>query len=98
MRGKSTTAERVWLQLVLLTLGGAVLAESGSGGGGIAVAVAVLIAIKGRWVIDHYMDMARANRALRRVLHGFVTLVPLMVLASAAFSPQIARLTASLLP
>lgn len=75
-------AERIWLLLVGLTGAGAWFAETGRPGWLLALAVAGLIALKGRLVIDHYMDMAGANRRLRRVLLLFVTIVPLMVLAS----------------
>jgi hypothetical protein len=75
-------AERIWLLLVGLTLAGAWLAETGHAGWPLTLVVAGLIAFKGRMVIDHYMEMRTANAPIRRVLYAFVTLVPLLVIAS----------------
>lgn len=86
-------AERIGFALIGLTAAGGWLAETGRTGWPLALVVAALIALKGRLVIDHYMEMRQANPRIRRVQHGFVTALPLMVLASQAWSPILARLT-----
>ncbi len=86
-------AELYWLLLVGLTLGSAWLGEAGRSGWPLTVFVAALIAIKGRVVIDHYMEMIGANTRVRRLLHSFVTIVPLMVLLSHGWSEVLRRLT-----
>lgn len=86
-------AERIWLLLLALTAAGAFFAEAGHSGWFLALVVAGLIAIKGRLVIDHYMEMTTANSRIRRVLHLFVTIVPLLVLLSHGWSDVIRRLT-----
>ena len=86
-------AEKTWLTLIGLTFVGALLAETGHSGWPLALTVAFLIAFKGRMVIDHYMEMRSANTRIRRVLKGFVTLVPLLVLASQGWGTVIRRLT-----
>lgn len=86
-------AEKIWLFLVGLTAAGAWLAETGHSSWPLALVVAGLIALKGRLVIDHYMEMTSANTRFRRVLHAFVTLVPLLVLFSHGWSDVIKRLT-----
>ncbi len=86
-------AERIWLLLLALTAAGAFFAETGHAGWFLALVVAGLIAVKGRLVIDHYMEMTTANSRIRRVLHLFVTIVPLLVLASHGWSDVIRRLT-----
>ncbi|MFN6961183.1 MAG: cytochrome C oxidase subunit IV family protein [Rhodocyclaceae bacterium] len=90
MSGK---AERTWLLLVALTLAGAWLAETGRAGWPLTLTVAGLIAVKGRMVIDRYMEITGANPRIRAVLHGFVTLVPLMVVFSHGWGDVIAHLT-----
>jgi len=79
-------AERIWLLLVGLTLAGAWLAETGHAGWPLTLMVASLIAVKGRLVIDHYMEMRSANTRIRRLLHAFVTVVPLLVLATLTYA------------
>lgn len=86
-------AEKVWLLLIGLTLTGALLAETGRAGWPLALVVAGLIALKGRLVIDHYMEMTRANARIRRLLYGYITLVPLLVLLSHGWGPALRRLT-----
>lgn len=86
-------AETIWLCLLGLTLMGAWLSENATHGTGLAGVVALLIALKGRLVIDYYMGMREANRRIRRVLYGFIVLVPLMVLISHFFGSTIARIT-----
>lgn len=86
-------AERIWLLLVSLTLTGAWLAETGRAGWPLTLVVAGLIAFKGRMVIDRYMEITGANPRIRAVLHGFVTLVPLLVIFSHGWGDVIKRLT-----
>jgi hypothetical protein len=74
--------ERIWLLLAGLTLGAAWLGESGHAGWPLTLTVAGLIGLKGRLVIDHYMEMTTANARIRRVLYAFTLLVPLLVILS----------------
>ncbi|OGT90697.1 MAG: hypothetical protein A2286_05600 [Gammaproteobacteria bacterium RIFOXYA12_FULL_61_12] len=83
-------AEKVWLLLLGLTLAGAWLAETGWP---LTLIVAGLIALKGRLVIDHYMEMTRASVRLRLVLYAFVIIVPLLVLLSHGWGDSIRRMT-----
>ena len=85
--------ERIWLLLLALTAAGAWLGETGGRGWALTLTVAFLIAVKGRLVIDHYMDMRHANRSIRRVLYAFVVVVPALVVLSHGFGDGIARLT-----
>lgn len=86
-------AERIWLLLLALTLAGAWLAETGHAGWPLTLVVAGLIAFKGRMVIDHYMEITGAHPRIRAVLHGFVTLLPLLVIFSHGWGHVIKRLT-----
>lgn len=86
-------AERIWLLLVGLTLGGFWLAETGQSSWALALVVAGLIAFKGRLVIDHYMEMTSANTRIRRVLHLFAIIVPVLVLLSHGWSDVLKQLT-----
>jgi hypothetical protein len=89
----AATPERIWLLLLGLTAAGAWLGETGGRGWVLTLTVAFLIAYKGRLVIDHYMGMREANRTIRRVLHAFVVVVPVLVLLNHGFGAVIARLT-----
>lgn len=86
-------AEYPWLVLIGLTLLGAWLAETGQAGWLLTLFVAGLIAVKGRLVIDHYMEITPAHPRIRRILHGFVTVVPLLVIFSHGWGDVVRRLT-----
>ncbi len=86
-------AEKIWLLLIGLTGAGAWLGETGHSSWTLAFVVAGLIALKGRLVIDHYMEMTSAKPRLRRVLYAFLAIVPTMVLVSHGWSDVLRRLT-----
>jgi hypothetical protein len=87
------TAEKTWLILVVLTLAGALLAETGHAGWPLALAVAGAIVVKGGLVIDQYMEMSRARASFRRILYVFAGIVSVMVLLTQGFSDVIERIT-----
>lgn len=72
--------EFFWALLLLLTLGGGWLGESGDPGLGLVLFVTVTIAIKGRIVVDHFMELKSANPTLRRLMRLYFYLIPLMTL------------------
>ncbi len=86
-------AEKIWLVLIGLTSAGAWFAETGEAGWPLTLIVAVLIAVKSRLVIDHYMEMIRANKRFRYVLYAFVAVVSLMVLLSHGWGEVIRNIT-----
>jgi ABC-type nickel/cobalt efflux system permease component RcnA len=87
------TAEKVWLALVGLTLAGAWLAERGEAGTPLTLVVAALIAVKGRAVIDCYMELRDANRTIRRILYAFNAAVATLVVVTHWCGDAIARFT-----
>lgn len=82
-----------WLLLVALTLGGAWLGERGEPGLGAAAFVAGVIAVKGRLVIDHFLELKQANVRIRRLMNLYFYVIPAMVIGIALFGDVIARLT-----
>lgn len=79
---RTRTIEIIWLSLVGLTLAGAWLAEDGRAGWPLTLSVAGLIALKGRLVVDHYMELATADRRIRWVLYAFLGILSLLVVLS----------------
>lgn len=86
-------AEKTWILLVSLTLGGAWLAETGRAGWSLAMVVASLIVFKGGMVIDRYMEMVNARAAFRYILYLFAGVIALMVLLTQGFAETIKYLT-----
>lgn len=86
-------AEKIWLLLVTLTGASTWLAETGHSSWALTLVVAGLIALKGRLVIDHYMEMSSANAKIRRVLYTFAGIVPVLVVLSHGWSDILKRIT-----
>lgn len=87
------TIDRLWLLLVALTLGGAVIGEAAEPGLAATLAIALSMAFKGRMVIDHFMGLKTANRTLRNLMRGYFYVIPLLTVLSYVFGDDIARLT-----
>ncbi len=82
-----------WLALAGLTLTGALLGEAGQPGFWVTLSVAVMMAVKGRLVIDHFLELGRAHRSIRKLVRLYAHVIPAMVVITYLFGPQIARLT-----
>lgn len=87
------TIDLLWLLLVALTLGGALLGETAEPGIGLALVVVLTMAIKGRVVVDHFMEMKSANRSLRNLMRAYFYVLPLVTLLVYLFGDHIARWT-----
>ncbi len=79
------TATLLWLLLVTLTLGGSLLGETAEPGHTLMLFVVLTMAFKGRVVIDHFMELKTANRTLRRLMHAYFYILPLVTMLSYLF-------------
>ena len=82
-----------WLLLVGLTLAGIAIGEGATPGLWVTVTVAVITAVKGRLVIDAFMELSGAHPGIRRVVRSFGLLVPALMVLVYLFGPQIAAIT-----
>ncbi len=84
----------VWLSLIALTLVSAWIGEKAFDPGlGITLLVVFIIGIKGRMVIDHFMELPHANRRIRFMMRLYFYLLPLITLLVYLFGDVIARAT-----
>lgn len=88
----SRRLDSVWLLLIGLTLGGAFLGEAVESGFRVTVIIAAIMAFKGRLVIDHFMELADANRTIRNMVRLYGLAIPLLLVLTDVFGPQIASL------
>ena len=82
-----------WLVLLGLTLIGGVVGNTGSPGLWVTVAVAAMMAFKGRVVIDHFLELGGAHPSIRRLVRFYAVALPVMLILTDLFGPQIAWLT-----
>ena len=84
--------DMLFLLLVLLTVGGALLGESAETGSTVLIMVVLSMAVKGRLVIDYFMEMRDANRTLRNLMRAYFYVLPLLTAVVYLFGGAIARL------
>lgn len=80
------TVTALWLLLVALTLGGALLGETAEPGYLLLTVVVITMAIKGRVVIDHFMELKNAHPLIRRLMQAYFYVLPLATIASYVLS------------
>ncbi len=82
-----------WLLLMLLTLSGTLMGEYAQPGFWITVSIAVITAIKGRLIIDQFMELNQASPVIRRIVRGFGLVVPALMLLTYLSGPELAAVT-----
>ncbi len=93
MKQQVQTVNWLWALLILLTLFSAYMAEQQSQGLGSIVIMALVLAIKGRIIVDHFMELKTAHRLLRTLMRVYYYVIPLMIIAVYLFPEQIAQWT-----
>lgn len=83
----------LWLLLVALTLGGALIGEAAEPGIAVTLVISLTMALKGRVIIDHFMELKTANRRIRNLMRAYFYVLPLMTLLTYLFGDWLARLT-----
>lgn len=82
-----------WILLVGLTLAGIAIGEGATPGFWVTATVAAIAAVKGRLVIDNFMELGGAHPGIRRLVRAFGLLVPALMVLVHLFGPQIAEIT-----
>ena len=93
MTASTRSVDWAWAILVTLTLAGVAIGEGAEPGFWITLTVAAIAALKGRLVIDHFMELSSAHPAIRRLVRLFGLLAPALMVLVYLFGPQIARIT-----
>ena len=84
----------LWLILIVLTLFGAFMAERATPGLDSVIIMALVLAIKGRIIVDHFMELKNAHVVLRTLMRVYFYVIPTLVILVYLFPEQIAKLTA----
>lgn len=82
---------RLWLILIGLTLFSAFMAEQDNQGVISVSILAVVLGIKGRVIVDHFMELKTAHPLLRILMQVYFYVIPAMIIAVYLFPQQIAR-------
>jgi hypothetical protein len=83
----------IWLLLMVLTLANALIAESADPSFFFVVVIAISVAIKGRLVVDRFMELTTANRLIRKLMVAYFYVIPSLIILVHAFPDLLAELT-----
>lgn len=81
----------LWVFLIVLTLFSAYMAESRSTGFISVTIMAIVLAIKGRLIVDYFMELKEVNVVLRRLMQAYFIVIPLLIVIVYLFPEQIAQ-------
>ncbi|MCF6190985.1 MAG: cytochrome C oxidase subunit IV family protein [Cocleimonas sp.] len=84
----------LWLILITLTLFSAYMAERAEPGFVSIAIMAAVLAIKGRIIVDHFMELKDAHPLLRTLMRTYFYVIPAMMILVYLFPEQIAKWTA----
>lgn len=84
----------LWILLILLTLFSAYMAERAPPGLNSIVIMAVVLAIKGRIIVDYFMELKESHIILRTLMRLYFFVIPAMIILVYLYPEQIAKWTA----
>jgi len=83
----------LWLTLVALTLFSAYMAEQAEPGLTSILIMSLVLAIKGRIIVDHFMELKDSHIVLRTLMRVYFYVIPALIILVYFFPEQIARWT-----
>ncbi len=83
----------VWWVLMAMTLGSAFLAESAEPSLVVTLIIAVTIGVKGRLVVDRFMELRNAHPGIRFAMNLYFYLLPVVILMVYLFPEFLAEIT-----
>ncbi|MCW8884610.1 MAG: cytochrome C oxidase subunit IV family protein [Motiliproteus sp.] len=83
----------VWIVLMALTIGSALVAESAEPSLLVTIVIAFTIGIKGRLVVDRFMELRNAHPYIRFAMNFYFYMLPIVIVLVFLFPETIADLT-----
>jgi len=83
----------LWLVLIVLTLFSAYMAERAAPGLDSVAIMALVLAIKGRIIVDYFMELKDSHVVLRTLMQVYFYVIPALIILVYLFPEQIAKWT-----
>ncbi len=83
----------LWVFLIVLTLFSAFMAEQNYSGLFSVVIMAFVLAVKGRVIVDHFMELKHSHKILRTLMQVYFYVIPVLIILVYLFPEQIAKWT-----
>ena len=84
----------LWLILIVLTLFSAYMAEQAKPGFNSVAIMALVLAIKGRIIVDYFMELKDSHVVLRTLMQVYFYVIPALIILVYLFPEQIVKWTA----
>ena len=85
--------EILWMILIALTLFSAYMAEKTNPGFDSVAIMALVLAIKGRIIVDYFMELKDSHVVLRTLMQVYFYVIPTLIILVYLFPEQIAEWT-----
>ena len=85
--------EILWMLLIALTLFSAYMAEKANPGFDNVAIMALVLAIKGRIIVDYFMELKDSHVVLRTLMQVYFYVIPALIILVYLFPEQIAEWT-----
>jgi len=85
--------EILWLLLIALTLFSAYMAEQATPGLNSVAIMAIVLAIKGRIIVDYFMELNDTHVIIRTLMRVYFYVIPALIILTYLFPQQIAKWT-----
>ncbi len=85
--------EILWMILIVLTLFSAYMAEQAKPGFDSIAIMALVLAIKGRIIVDYFMELKHSHYILRTLMQVYFYVIPALIILVYLFPDQIAAWT-----
>ncbi|WP_206484273.1 cytochrome C oxidase subunit IV family protein [Thalassotalea sp. G2M2-11] len=90
---KLSKLDLAWLILMVITLLNTLVAETVAQSHFITAVICFSIAFKGRLVIDHFMELNKANSTIKNLVRSYFYFFPMLVLVCDIFAAQLVLIT-----
>ncbi len=85
--------EILWMVLIVLTLFSAYMAEQAKPGLDSVAIMALVLAIKGRIIVDYFMELKHSHYIIRTLMQVYFYVIPALIILVYLFPEQIAAWT-----
>ncbi len=85
--------DSLWLLLMVLTLFSAYMAEQSHPDLFSVSIMAIVLAIKGRIIVDYFMELKEAHPVLRSLMRAYFYVIPMLIILVYIFPEKIATWT-----
>ena len=92
-RGRFKSLDLLWLLLMGMTVAAALVGESADPSLAVTLFVAAVVAVKGRIVVERFMELHNANRLLRRLMNAYFYFFPTLIVLVYLYPEKLAELT-----